>query len=389
MKIRKLNIRGVGGIKSLDLEFAAGMNILCGPNGIGKTTILEIIGHLFSHGFTPILKRNVTSEISEIKLEVEHNGKILSRQVQFNTFVPEKFNSITGFHELSSGLISLKTTRTFQYNALQAVGKDAKKEDPILWNDAINGINLTDIKNWFVNRYLYSAHPGSITAHQLNNFNLAKHSFSLLSESFTFSKVDASTNEIMITTPSGEIYYEYLSSGFKSIISIIFGIIKEIEFRFKEPGIDAKDFEGIILIDEIELHLHPEWQEKIVDVLVKCFPKAQFFTTTHSPHVIQAANPNQIIALGFEENNVVQRQLPESPFGFQGWTIEEVLSDVMGMTNLRTNTFNNTIDAFQREIDKGNYKGASEIFERIDSILHPENELRKLLKFQLANIKSA
>lgn len=191
----------------------------------------------------------------------------------------------------------------------------------------------------------------------------------------------------MINTPSGEIYYEYLSSGFKSIISILFGIIKEIEFRFKDPKINAKDFKGIILIDEIELHLHPEWQEKVINVLLTAFPYAQFFTTTHSPHVIQTAKPNQIITLGAEDKNVVQRQLPDTSFGFQGWTVEEILTDVMGMSNLRTEIFDRLIQDFQNAIDNENYEVANKLFKKINLLLHPQNQLRKLLKFQLAAIR--
>jgi predicted ATP-dependent endonuclease of OLD family len=61
MRIDKLKIEGVGGIKSLDLSFNDRMNLLCGPNGIGKTTILESIAHIFSNGDTNILKRNVVN----------------------------------------------------------------------------------------------------------------------------------------------------------------------------------------------------------------------------------------------------------------------------------------------------------------------------------------
>lgn len=387
MKINKLKIEGVGGIKNLDLSFNSDMNLLCGPNGIGKTTILESIAHIFSNGSTNILKRNVSSEISKISADIDNNGTSLNKEVQFDTFVPEKPTQIQGFHQLTSGIISLKTTRTFQYQSLQSVNKDTDKQNNILWSEAINGINLSDIKNWFVNRYLYSAHEGALSPEQLKNYELAKSCFSFLNENFIFSKVDASSNEIMIKTPSGEIYYEYLSSGFKSIISILFGIIKEIEFRFKEPRINAIDFKGIILIDEIELHLHPEWQEKIVDVLLKAFPHAQFFASTHSPHVIQTAKPNQIIALGFENGNVIQRPLPTTQFGFQGWSVEEVLTDVMGMPNLRTEIFDQLISDFQTEVDEENFEDANQIFEKLDLMLHPQNNLRKLLKFQLAGIR--
>lgn len=387
MRIDKLKIKGVGGITALDLSFNARMNLLCGPNGIGKTTVLESIAHIFSNGDTNILKRNVASEISKISAQIDIDGIVENKEIQFDTFIPETATRVTGFHNRTSGLISLKTTRTFQYQSLQSVSKDINKENHILWNDAINGINLTDIKNWFVNRYLYSPHDGALTAEQLKNFELAKKCFSLLNNDFSFSKVNASSNEIMINTPSGEIYYEYLSSGFKSIISILFGIIKEIEFRFKDPKINAEDFPGIILIDEIELHLHPEWQEKIINILLNVFPKAQFFASTHSPHVIQSAKPNQIIALGFDNNNVVQRELPNTEFGFQGWTIEEVLTDVMGMNNLRTEIFKKLISQFGKSIEEENTQSAEEIFSQLDNLLHPENTLRKLLKFQLAGIR--
>ncbi|MFC0264604.1 AAA family ATPase [Fontibacter flavus] len=386
MKINKLKIEGVGGIKLINLSFNDRMNLLCGPNGIGKTTILESIAHIFSNGDTNILKRNVASEISKISAEIDINGAVENKEIQFDTFIPETSTRVTGFHLRTSGLISLKTTRTFQYQSLQSVSKDSNKENHILWNDAINGINLTDIKNWFVNRYLYSPHAGALTPEQLSNFELAKKCFSLLNKDFSFSKVNASSNEIMINTPSGEIYYEYLSSGFKSIISILFGIIKEIEFRFKDPKINAEDFQGIILIDEIELHLHPEWQEKIVDILLDVFPKAQFFASTHSPHVIQTAKPKQIIALGLDYDNVIQRELPNSEFGFQGWTIEEVLIDVMGMNSLRTEIFKDLITKFDQAIEEENSEIAEEIFSQLDKLLHPENTLRKLLKFQLAGL---
>lgn len=167
MRIETLKIEGVGGIKSLDLKFNESINLLCGPNGIGKTTILESIAHIFSNGNSNILKRNVNSEVSKITAIIDNNGEKLTKEIQFDTFVPETPTRISGFYQLASGVISLKTARTFQYQSLQSVKKDTQKEDNILWSDAINGINLTDIKNWFVNRYLYSAHPKALSAEQL------------------------------------------------------------------------------------------------------------------------------------------------------------------------------------------------------------------------------
>ena len=192
----------------------------------------------------------------------------------------------------------------------------------------------------------------------------------------------------MVNTPQGEIYFEYLSSGFKSIIYLLFSTIKEIEFRFQEHKLKAEDFDGIILIDEIEIHLHPEWQEKIISILKNVFPRAQFIVTTHSPHVIQTAEPNQIMALQLDENsNVILRtDLQTSEYGYKGWTVEEILYDVMGMKTLRTEIYHNLMKEFGIAVDEENEEKAKVIYTQLDKLLHPQNSHRKLLSFQLAKI---
>ena len=62
-----------------------------------------------------------------------------------------------------------------------------------------------------------------------------------------------------------------------------------------------KETEGLVLIDELDLHLHPSWQKGIVAELVECFPKIQFVATTHSPFIVQSLSRNQLINLENEE----------------------------------------------------------------------------------------
>jgi predicted ATP-binding protein involved in virulence len=255
-----------------------------------------------------------------------------------------------------------------------------------MFREARSGININEVKTWFLNRLMYSPHVNSLTQEQVHNLELAKKSFSLFDSDFIYSRVIGSSNEIMLNTPYGEIYYEYLSSGFKSCISIIIGIIKEIEIRFKEPCIKADEFEGIILIDELEVHLHPEWQSKIANVLVEIFPKAQFITTTHSPHVLQNAKVSEIIALASTHGQIYQRELDGGNYGFQGWTVEEILIDVMGMSDTRTEIYKETISTFDKAIEQENYSIAKQAFDKLDGLLHPNNHLRKLLRFDLASI---
>lgn len=387
MKIKEIDIKGVGGIRDLHLKFNDSMNILCGPNSIGKTTVIESVASMFTFG-SSIVKRNVSCEMGQIEAFVENNGEMMNTKIDIMKFNPRENETVTSLMSFSSRLLSIKVDRNFQYSRLDSVPSDKDRPNNELWKEAIYGIQYEGVKGWLVSRHLYSAYPGSLSEQQISNLKLAKQCFSIINPSYSFSRVLASSNDIMVNTPQGEICYEYLSSGFKSILSILFEIIKEIEFRFKEHHMKAEDFDGIILIDEIEEHLHPEWQEQILRVLRETFNNAQFIVTTHSPHVIQTAEPDEIIALRLnEDNNVVVRDdIPTSKYGFKGWTIEEILYDVMGMKTLRSALYEKVYSDFGESIDEGDYVRAKELYVELDILLHPSNSQRKLLKFQLAKI---
>ena len=386
MKIRDLNINGIGGISSISINFDQQMNIICGPNGIGKTTILECIAHLFAQSRTNVLKKNVNFQTGTINASLIESDQVLNKRLTIDHFIPTEGSFIDGLTRLSKKLITIKVNRNFSYQQIDAIARDTVYETHHLSEQVKFGADSQAVKNWFIHRHLYSGHENSLNLEQIYNYNLAKRSFSVLNDQFNFSRVKGDTNDIMLQTPNGEIYYEYLSSGFKSSISIIIGIIKEIEFRFKEPSINADSFNGVILIDELELHLHPEWQAKIVDALLNIFPHAQFIVSTHSPHILQNAQANQIIALDQNEELIVQRDLSEFIFGFQGWTVEEILTDVMGMSDTRTDLYKQTLIEFNNAIENENTALATQHFHKLDQLLHPTNHLRKLLKLELASI---
>jgi len=144
----------------------------------------------------------------------------------------------------------------------------------------------------------------------------------------------------MVKTSDGEIYFEYLSSGSKSCLCLVLGLIKELEYRFNNPYISAREFAGVVVIDELDLHLHPDWQSKLIQLIKRIFPRAQFIGATHSPHMIQVADPKEIIALEADPSGkILRRDLPSGEFGFQGWTVEEILTDVMGMADTRSTKY--------------------------------------------------
>lgn len=390
MKIKEIELKNIGCIRHLHLGFNENMNILCGPNGVGKTTIIESVASMFIYG-QPTIKRNVTSDAGSLYAKIEVEGDIKENTIGIKKFNPNESESTSSFSNLTSKIISIKVDRNFGYSKLAAIPSDQSRRKSDLWNEAIFGVTFDGVKGWFVNRYLYSACKGTLTEEQISNYHLAERCFSIINSQYNFSRVMGATNDIMVNTPQGEIYFEYLSSGFKTIIYLLFSTIKEIEFRFKEQNLKAEDFDGIILIDEIEIHLHPEWQERIIYILRETFPCAQFILTTHSPHVIQTAEPNQIMALQLDENsNVTLRtDLQTSKYGFKGWTVEEILYDVMGMHTMRSEMYHDLIEKFGKAIDNENEEEAKSLYAELEQLLHPRNSQRKLLSFQLAKISKA
>lgn len=392
MIIKNIEIEGVGGIaNNLKLLFDPQVNIICGQNGVGKTTIIETIAHFFSTNnstniSTNILKKNVNNKIGKVGATIEDKGQEIYNSFNIDEFsaIESSFLRFSNYSDLSfaSRVISLKTIRTFDYQKLNNIGRDPERDEYYNSEYIIKGTHFGDIKNWLIGRYLFSPHKDSLTEEELHNLEIAKKCFSILNPNFSFNRIIANTFDIMVNTPSGEIYYEYLSSGFKSTLSILFGIIKEIEFRKNNQKVD--EFDGIILIDEVELHLHPEWQERIMGILTEVFPKVQFFVTTHSPHILQNAEANQIIPLYFDEDNqVCVRDISNYEYGFQGWTIEEILTDIMGMKTLRTELYTKKMKEFEKSVDEENYEKAKEVYNFLNKILHPNSELRKLLEIQL------
>jgi len=80
-----------------------------------------------------------------------------------------------------------------------------------------------------------------------------------------------------------------LSDGYKTLLSLVIDLA--IRMALANPEVkNPLESEAVVLIDEIDLHLHPEWQRRVVGDLLRTFPKTQFLLTTHSPFIIEAVN---------------------------------------------------------------------------------------------------
>jgi len=390
LRIKELKIHGIGGIDDLTISFNGQFNIICGPNGIGKTTILECIGHSFSHHHSTFIRRNANYDQGYWRIATIIDNDLIDTQLDRNNFHPTENNNIPYHHhhlfQHANNVLVLKTNRHFDYIALNGITKDSPQDNHHL---SIYGIQANDLKNWFVSRFMWAPHELGLSEVQKKNLETAKEIFGVLDDQIRFSRVKIETFDILVKNNSGaELYFEYLSSGYKSVIYILLGLMKEVEFRFKdEKQIQFQEYSGIIIIDELDLHLHPQWQSKLIQVLKTVFPNAQFIVSTHSPHMLQVAQSDEIIPLGYhEDGSVTVRKIASSKYGFQGWTVEEILTDVMGLKSVVSDVFTNSVSKFEEALNTDNIQQAQEAYSTLNNMLHPENQLRKILKIQMASM---
>lgn len=389
MRINLLTVDGIGGIWHLELSFINGVNVICGANGIGKTTVLDIISDAFSSNISSKLKRNALCEVGKysIQISIKQDGnEILKNKDELvEKFQPDAEVYRGGWQSYSNSLLYFGIDRSINYAKLGAVTPDPEREDYINGQMAVSGIQANDIKNWFVNRYLFVDKKGSLTEEQISNYELAERAFSVLDDTVNFQTVIARSYDIMLSTSKGDIYFEYLSSGYKSCIYIIFGIIKEIEYRTSENPVKAKDFDGVILIDEVDLHLHPVWQAGLIKALKEIFPYAQFILTTHSPSVLQTLEKEEIIALGCDiQGNTYLKELNLGRYGLQGWTLEEILKYVMEMPATTSQLYQDTLKKFDEAMNSEDRESILQEYNLLKEMLHPDNPLCKLLSIQVS-----
>ena len=189
MKIKTIDITNIGGLKEAFITFNPKMNIICGPNGVGKTTILESVAQSCFNSNTTSLKRHAESMRGHIKTLIldEENGEV---EVDFTL---ESFGPTNSEHRYNPLIINEKviyfnTARTFSYIHLDNISRDREASAHEVDIALRDGVLLTDMKNWFANRHLFSNTPNALTKNNKENLKIATSCFSSLNENFKFSR---------------------------------------------------------------------------------------------------------------------------------------------------------------------------------------------------------
>lgn len=168
---------------------------------------------------------------------------------------------------------------------------------------------------------------------------------------------------------SGKITHSNMSDGLKAMLNLV----SELAFRCvilngflgADSVVQSK---GVVLIDELDMHLHPTWQKRVVGDLKKAFPNIQFIVTTHSPFIVQSLSKEELQNLDF--------MTPENP---SDMTLNKVVTDVMGVTKLKSDDFEERYKiAFQqfqqlnRNFDELSMDDYQRVKEAIDKIVVEE-----------------
>lgn len=116
--------------------------------------------------------------------------------------------------------------------------------------------------------------------------------------------------------------FNNMSDGYRNMIAMVGDIAWKAVQLNPHLGTNAPaKTPGVVLIDELDLHLHPTWQRRVIDDLRRTFPMIQFICTTHSPFLIQAARPGEVIDLDGEG----------APEDYAGASIEDIVEHVQGV----------------------------------------------------------
>lgn len=188
---------------------------------------------------------------------------------------------------------------------------------------------------------------------------------------FTGLRFRGTTNDILVTRKSDgqKLSFWQLSDGYRAMLALILDLARRMALangeKFTQEGRSILESPAIVLIDEIELHLHPGWQQTVLPSLLSIFPNTQFIVSTHSPQVLSSIEPHNICLL---DNG---RCLPYegSTYGAES---SRILEEVFGIS-LRANTAAKTaLDAYLQLIQNGDYGSpkARELREQLDTWLY-------------------
>lgn len=325
---QKLSISGWRQYESVDVEFGNNLTVLTGPNGCGKTTILNILGRHFGWNVnlvaTPFMGKkkrkrfwadvwrdresdfesspnankvgNITYDSGSIcdllVPDQENNQYALTYQGQKQVLglnIPSHrpivtYNQIQDIPTNPQG--SAQQFQSYQQLLLQTYGSGRVQNPGLILKKSLVSLAVFGYGNDAVQenaefRELFEEFERIIEI--------------LLPPTLGFKRLEIRIPDIVLVTDSGDFSLDAMSGG----VGALFSIAWQIHMFGKDKSIYT------VLIDEPENHLHPSMQRQILPSLVKAFPDCRFIVSTHSPFVVSSAPDARVYGLIYNNKNKI------------------------------------------------------------------------------------
>lgn len=384
MKIEKVRIKNVKGIKDLELSFKKDNKILdlivlAGVNGSGKTTILEAIKDFFDNrniDFNDIEKSNIYLEIffedfEKNKIEEAEKSSIDNYEHKLQDFF-SALQSYNLYRKNSNDYYRNQIAKRFDippkviYVPAENKFENVETKSTILLRkyqfiNIINSNVIRDIPSYIATRRNYLATieedltMKEITNKVVNEINGIFNILELDVKLKGFSK-DEKTLPIFENSAGEEFDINDLSSGEKQLF------LRTLSIKMLEPK------NSIILIDEPELSLHPKWQQRIIEVYKKIGENNQIILATHSPHILGSVSNENIFILYRNENGKIEAKTGDELYSSYGQPVDRVLKDIMELKSLRTPKIEKDLEELRKLVDENKYE-TDEFIEKYNKLL--------------------
>jgi predicted ATPase len=384
--ISKISLHNIRGFKSLEFDLDrggrkfAGWTVFTGSNGAGKSTLLKAIAYCL---VPPTAKYNLQNleffQRKNVSAHESHADIFISRcekddnraRISFGDDA-EDYSESFGFWKsgasTSSGIFShsevsvqsLYGTSGHSLDGWFSCGygpfrritapkenleqiqksKDTERFATLFFEAA----TLSEVDSWLTKLKFQQLEGSKPAADQLACV-LDLMQDSLLPDGFTIDRVDS--KGLWLKDSNGvELSWFDMSDGHRVAIVLVADIVRHMIATFGLEGFFGRDEagkifierSGVVLIDEIDAHLHPSWQREIGFWLKRHFPKIQFLVTSHSPIILQAADPNGLFVLPEPGSEEEPRALSDEEYReiIASTTDTALLSEAFGLQNTRS-----------------------------------------------------
>lgn len=415
MYFERVVIQNFKAIQTMELTFTPGVNLLIGDNGVGKTSVLEALtvalgGYL--NGITGVTAKGIQQ--TDIRIE---QTPIADASMGLRYITPVDIESQVRIGEQEylwhrcrqdeSGNSRTKTIGKEFVNYTKTISNDSQAQLPLLsylstgrvfaskredsgsaqkkkLNDRRRGyvgcldnaLDIKAIKHWCLEMELTSFQLGK----PIHEYELFKETVSSVMQKMNgleqapqifYSRV---FDDVVYAENGTSLPITYLSAGYQSLLWIIMNLAYRATLLNPEYK-SLAETRGIVLIDELDMHLHPRWQWNALAVLQSVFPELQFIIATHSPILISSCKNGSLIKIEDAQN---VEYLPSA----YAYSIGDVLEFRQTSTAIPAE-IKALSRQFEMALDDGNYEEAQAIYQTMLEQYGPENSEVKSAQFEL------